>query len=66
MQDHEKWTALHIASWKGYTKLVEILLENKADVNLLTHDKSTALMLGMDICVYINIKLVLNYLKSLY
>ncbi|MBA8667136.1 ankyrin repeat domain-containing protein [Holosporaceae bacterium 'Namur'] len=44
--DRYKWTALMYAVNIGYTKGVEILLENRADVNKKDNDGWTALMLA--------------------
>lgn len=37
-------TALMLASWYGYTKIVKLLLEHGADVNRVNNDGTTALM----------------------
>ncbi|KAL4794680.1 hypothetical protein BDV19DRAFT_364616 [Aspergillus venezuelensis] len=43
-QDSFKKTALHIAARKGHTKLVELLVNNNADIEISTDDDETPLL----------------------
>lgn len=45
-QDEDMWTALHEASNKGHSKIVEILLQRQADVGMRNHDEQTPLHLA--------------------
>lgn len=41
--DNNGWTALHVATWHGFTSIVEILLQANADCKSRTKEQSTAL-----------------------
>ncbi|RTE78842.1 hypothetical protein BHE90_006669 [Fusarium euwallaceae] len=43
IQDEEGWAALHFASQRGHSKVVMLLLQYQANVELLNDDKQTAL-----------------------
>ena len=42
-KSNKTWTPLHLASYFGHLKVVEVLLENKADPNLINHTGDTPL-----------------------
>jgi len=46
INDKNGWSALHYASFKGYSKMVQILLENGADVDMKNFKGQTALHLA--------------------
>ncbi|KAL2675550.1 hypothetical protein Neosp_011737 [[Neocosmospora] mangrovei] len=46
IQDEDRWAALHFASNKGDSKVVELLLQHDANVHLDTDDGQTALHLA--------------------
>jgi hypothetical protein len=38
LQDDDGWTALHTASMKGWLEIVQLLLEQRADLNIQSND----------------------------
>ena len=47
-RDNDGWTPLHVATFWGHQKAIEILLENGADTDLRTHNDETVLELCDD------------------
>ena len=59
--EHNGYTSLMMASYKGYSKIVELLVNAKADVNAQADDGTTALYLA---CCYGRVKIAITLLNA--
>jgi hypothetical protein len=48
-------------SWKGNLKIVNLLCQNEAEVNLQEENESTALIFGISFNLYLNYNYIFEY-----